>query len=279
MRDLWRFISNYNAFFLFIIFFTTSIVLLVRNNDFHRTSTLNSSNQVIGKIYERVNNVKKYINLQTVNDSLAAENARLRGMLPTAYFNDSVITNTVKDTVHRLQYEYIKADIINKSVTARNNYLTINKGSLHGIKKGMGVIGPSGVVGIVWNVSQDFASIQSILHEDTRITSAIEGTPYFGPLLWNGKNPEILTLTDIPNQLDVKPGTRITTSGLGEIFPKGILIGHITKSGIKGGGNFLDINVKISTNFYALQQVYIIKNHFAEEQQTLEAQNKESINE
>lgn len=279
MRNLWRFISNYNAFFLFVIFFTTSIILLVRNNDFQRASTLNSSNQVIGNIYAQVNKVTRYLNLETVNDSLSQENARLRGMLPSAYFNDSLIVNTVKDTIHRVQYEYIKADVINKSVTARNNYLTINKGTVHGIKKGMGVIGPSGVVGIVWNVSQDFASIQSILHEDTRITSAIEGTPYFGPLMWDGGNPQLVTLTDIPNQLNVKPGTRIITSGLGEIFPKGILIGNIVKSGIRGGGNFLDISVKISTNFYALQHVYIIKNHFAEEQRALEAQNKESLNE
>ncbi|RRN76777.1 rod shape-determining protein MreC [Pseudoxanthomonas sp. SGD-10] len=279
MRDLWRFISNYNAFFLFIIFFTTSIILLVKNNDFHRASTLNSSNQIIGGIYEKVNNVSRYINLQQVNDSLASENARLRSMLPSSYFNDSIEINTVKDTIHRIQYEYIKADVINKSVTARNNYLTINKGAVHGIKKGMGVIGPSGVVGIVWNVSQDFASIQSILHEDTRITSAIENTTYFGPLLWDGENPKLVTLTDIPNQLHVKPGTKVITSGLGEIFPKGILIGHIVKSGVKGGGNFLDISVKISTDFYALQHVYIIKNHFAEEQKALETQNKESTHE
>src|SRR5690606_14459585 len=128
--------------------------------------------------------------------------------------------------------------VINKSITSRNNYLTINKGSIHGIKKGMGVIGPSGVVGIIWNVSKDFASIQSVLHEDTRITSSIEGTPYFGPLIWNGEDPQVVTLTDIPNQLNVKAGTRVITSGLGVIFPKGITIGKIIKSGIKGGGNF-----------------------------------------
>jgi rod shape-determining protein MreC len=63
------------------------------------------------------------------------------------------------------------------------------------------------------------------------------------------------------------------------IFPKGILVGTVLKSGVKGGGSFLDISVKLSTNFYALQYVYVIKNNFAEAQQTLEASNKESVNE
>jgi rod shape-determining protein MreC len=171
------------------------------------------------------------------------------------------------------------AEVVNKSITSRNNYITINRGSKEGIKKGMGVIGPSGVVGIVWNVSENFASIQSVLHEDTRITSSIEGTPYFGPLIWEGKDPSIVTLTDIPNQLNLKPKAKVITSGLGVIFPKGILIGTVLKAGVKGGGSFLDISVKLATNFYALQYVYVIKNNFQTEQEMLEQQNKESLNE
>lgn len=279
MRNLWRFINNYNAFFLFIIFFIFSIILLVRNNDFHRASTLNSSNSFIGNIYERVNTITKYLDLNTVNDSLAKENARLHNLLPSSYFNDSVVNKTFVDTIHRVHYEYLEASIINKSITSRNNYLTINRGSLHGIQKGMGAIGPSGVVGIVWNVSENFSSIRSILHEDTRISSLIEGTPYFGPLIWEGGDPGIATLTDIPNQLNLKKGANVVTSGLGDIFPKGIMIGKILKSGVKGGGSFLDISVKLSTNFYALQHVYIIKNNFAKEQRELESANKESLNE
>ena len=56
-------------------------------------------------------------------------------------------------------------------------------------------------------------------------------------------------------------------------------MGTVLKSGVKGGGSFLDISVKLSTNFYALQYVYVIKNNFAAEQETLEATNKESVNE
>jgi rod shape-determining protein MreC len=279
MLNLWRFISKYNALFLFIGYFTISIILLIRNNDFERASTFNSSNQFIGSIYQRVNNFNKYLHLSVVNEQLAKENIALRNQLKSTFFDDSVVSKIVTDTLHRTQYEYILCEVINKSITSRNNYITINRGAKQGIKKGMGVIGPDGVVGIVWNVNDDFSSIQSVLHEDTRITASIEGTPYFGPLIWQGDDPSIVTLTDIPNQLNLKQKAKVVTSGLGVIFPKGILIGTVLKSGVKGEGSFLDISIKLATNFYALQYVYIIKNNFAAEQQSLESQNKKSVNE
>ena len=279
MLNLWRFISKYNAFFLFIIYLTISIIFLLKNNDFQRSSTLNSSNQIVGSVYEKVNFINKYLHLTVANDSLVKENIKLRNQLKLSFFDDSLVTKIVTDTINRVQYEYIVGEVVNKSITSRNNYITINRGAKHGIKKGMGVIGSSGVVGIVWNVSEDYSSIQSILHEDTRITSSIEGTPYFGPLVWQGKDPFIVTLTDIPNQFNLKQKARVITSGYGVIFPKGILVGTVLKSGVKGGGSFLDISVKLSTNFYALQYVYVIKNNFATEQETLEATNKESVNE
>ncbi|MBU0695472.1 MAG: rod shape-determining protein MreC [Bacteroidetes bacterium] len=279
MINLWRFISRFNAFFLLIIYFSISLIMLIKNNDFQRASTFNTSNQIIGSIYSKVNDINKYLRLSIVNDSLAQENLTLHNQLKSSFFNDSLVIKKVNDTINRIQYEYIVAEVVNKSITSRNNYITINRGSKHGIKKGMGVIGSNGVVGIVWNVSENFSSIQSILHEDTKITSSIEGTPYFGPLIWDGDDPNIVTLTDIPNQLNLKKNARVVTSGLGVIFPPGILIGTVLKSGVKGGGSFLDISVKLATNFYALQYVYVIKNNFQKEQENLELQNKESVNE
>ncbi len=278
MINLWRFISRFNAFFFLVIYLVISITLLIKNNDFQKASVYNSSNEVIGGVYQKVNIVNKYLNLNLVNDSLAKENVLMHNQLKSSFLDDSIVTSVITDTINKVKYEYILAEVVNKSITSRNNYITINRGSKAGIKKGMGVTGPNGIVGIVWNVSENFSSIQSILHEDTRITSSIEGTPYFGPLIWEGENPNYVTLTDIPNQLNLKPKARVVTSGLGVIFPKGILIGTVNKAGVKGGGSFLDISVKLSTNFYALQYVYVIKNNFQTEQEILEDANKESVN-
>ena len=239
MLNLWRFLSKYNTIFLFSIYFIISIILLVQNNDFQRSSTYNSSNQIIGSIYQKVNAIDKFLTLNEVNDSLVNENVSLRNQLKSNLLNDSIINKKVIDTLNKVKYEYIVGEVVNKSITSRNNYITIDRGSKQGIKKGMGVIGPNGVVGIVWNVSENFTTIQSVLHSDTKITASIEGTSYFGPLIWTGNDPKIVTLTDIPNQFSLKKNQKVVTSGLGVIFPKGILIGTIEQAGVKGNGSFL----------------------------------------
>jgi rod shape-determining protein MreC len=78
MRNLWIFISRYNAFFFFIIFFGIGIYLTLKNNSYQQSITINSTNEVVGSAYERLNVLKHYLNLGQVNDSLAIENARLK---------------------------------------------------------------------------------------------------------------------------------------------------------------------------------------------------------
>src|SRR5690606_10718736 len=180
MRNLWIFLSKYNAFFFFIIFFVVSMVILIRNNSYQKAAALNSSNRIIGEAYENINNLKSYIMLGAVNDSLAAENARLRAQLENAFFDDSLVQQTIKDTINKQQYTYIEAKVVNNSIHQKNNYITINRGRIHGIGKGMGVLGPSGIVGVVLTVSKHYAVIQSLLHTDTRISASIAGSNVFG---------------------------------------------------------------------------------------------------
>ena len=273
MRNVWMFISKYNAFFMLIIFLITSIIILVNNNSYQRASTLNSSNQLIGTAYERVNSFNSYLKLDRINDSLAVENARLRQQLKSSFFNDSIAQRRTDDTLTRQQYTYIVAKVINKSIHQKNNYITINRGSRHGIKKGMGVISANGIVGIVLNVSDNFSSIQSLLHNNTRFSASVNSN--IGSLVWGEENYDsrVAILKDIPNHVLVKKGDLVTTSGY-SLFPSGLEIGRVTKTGIKGGDSFLDIEIQLSTNFSALQFVYVVNNLLSGEQTELESINK-----
>ncbi|PWG79982.1 rod shape-determining protein MreC [Pararcticibacter amylolyticus] len=276
MRNLWLFISKYNAFFFFIIFFIVSIILIVRNNSFQRAGVLNSSNKMIGQAYERLNQFQSYLSLAQVNDSLAAENARLRSELKTAFFDDSVVQKTVKDTAARQQYAYIVARVVNNSVHQKNNYLTINRGKKHGINKGMGVICTSGIVGIVKDVSDDFATVTSLLNSDTRISASIAESQAFGSLVWGegNYNPQMALLQDIPNHIIVKKGQHVVTSGYSTLFPSGLPIGRVSGTRNQSGESFPDIIVRLNTDFATLQYVYVIRNVFAMEKENLEAISK-----
>ncbi len=183
------------------------------------------------------------------------------------------IDSVVRDTVYQQHYRFIAAKVINNSIHQKNNYITINKGSLHGIKKGMGVISPTGVVGIVLNVSQQFATIQSLLHSETRVSAMLSSSQVFGSLIWGEKiNPKRALLRDIPNHVEVKAGEEVNTSGY-SLFPQGIPLGKVTGTDISSGESFLDIEIELSTDFHNLQYVYVVIDQWDEEKKHVEAQN------
>ncbi|MBC7914619.1 MAG: rod shape-determining protein MreC [Pyrinomonadaceae bacterium] len=273
MRNLLIFISKYNAFFFFIIFFALSLTLVIRNNSFQRASVLNSSNIIVGQSYKRINSLQDYLHLAQVNDSLANENARLRSQLKTAFYFDSIEQKAVTDTNKLQQYTYIVAQVVNNSIHQKNNTITIDRGLKHGIKSGMGVISSSGIVGIVSDVSEHFATIKSLLHQDIKISSRILENQAFGSLVWGQESfdPQVAVLKDIPNHVEAKKGFKIVTSGYSSLFPADIAIGQILNTRKKSGEVSSDIKVKLSTDFSRLAYVYVINNILSKEKEVIES--------
>src|SRR5665213_530893 len=101
MRNLWIFISKYNAFFLFLIFEVSSLIIYVKYNSFQKAAFINSSNEVTGNLYARIDEFYRYLSLKDVNDSLAHENARLRNELKSSFYVDTVTKHKVTDTVYK----------------------------------------------------------------------------------------------------------------------------------------------------------------------------------
>jgi rod shape-determining protein MreC len=273
MRNLWLFLSKYNAFFLLVIFFTVSLTLLLKNNSYQRASVWNSSNYIVGSLYERVNELKRYMALAKTNDSLAMENSKLRDSLKSSFYSDQSEQVTIRDSSQKQQYTYTVARVINNSIHLKNNYLTINRGKKHGIEKGMGVISAKGIVGIVLNVSDHFATIRSLLHSETRISASVNDN--IGSLVWGEDNYDsrFAMLHDIQGHLVINKGSKVVTSEF-SLFPPGTVIGEVTHVEDEGGSSALNIRVQLATDFSSLQYVYVINNLLSKEQLALEALNK-----
>ena len=136
----------------------------------------------------------------------------------------------------------------------------------------MAVISPQkGVVGFVRDVSPHLATIQSLLHKDTKISVNIKKNMPWVP--WYGEKKTSITgrpyIKDIPNHFKVNLRDTVVTSGYGS-FPPGIPVGSVSNSGIATGDNFLTIEIELFNDFSTLQYVYVIKDKFAEEQKSLE---------
>jgi len=276
MRNLLIFITKYNAFFLFVIFEVISLVIYINYNSFQKATFITSTNNVTGGLYARVNQFYDYLTLKNVNDNLALENARLRNQLKSSFYVDSLGKHKVADTTYKQQYEYIVAKVIDNSINRSNNYITINRGSKQGIKKGMGVICGSGIVGKVVYVSDHFAVVQSLLHRDSQFSAMLANTKEIGTIEWNDElDPHKGILKDVNNNAQPKIGELVVTSGY-SLFPAGIPIGRVSSLHTKGGGYSLNLEVTLAVDFGKLQYVNVVDNKFALEQTGLEAQEKKN---
>lgn len=270
MRNLIAFISKYSFFFLFLFVEVLAFYLLFRNNHFQRSSFLNSTNKISGGLYTKYAQFDDYLNLKEVNDALSEENRRLREQSIESFerlYGENFI---LEDTVFKRKYYYKKAKIINNSTNRQNNYLTLNLGTLNGVESGMGVIGPNGVVGVIKNVSKNYASVVSVLHSESKISTKLKETQYFGSMQWDGKDYHYVQLIDIPNHVELNIGDTVVTSGFSSTFPEGIPTAVVANFESPEGENFYDIELKLLNDFKQLSYVYIIKNSTAIEQQLLE---------
>jgi len=272
MRNLWIFISKYNAFFLFVIFEVSALFILINYNSFQKATYISSSNEITGLAYQKVGQVTEYLSLASVNDSLARENALLHGELRSAFYIDTLTKRSIADSIYKQQYTYIVAKVINNSVNHRSNYITINRGSKDGITKDMGVICSSGVVGFVVNTTDHMSNIQSVLHKKTQISAMLADTRDLGSFLWGDNlDPHQGLLIGVSNNVKPRIGQPVVTSTLSDLYPPGIPIGKISNLHAKEGGLFLNMEVALAVDYSKLEYVYVVVNRLALEQKQVEA--------
>jgi len=250
-----------------------ALALLVQNNRYQAGQFKRFYNEISGIIYGGYNNLTGYFYLRKSNLALAVENAELRARIEQSYqvFDQHVFV--VNDTVYRLQYEYIQAKIISNSTNRRNNYVMINKGTNQGVRAGMAVISPTGAVGIVKVVSNNFSSVMSLLHSDSRISAKIKRNNFStGSVSWNGRTPGISQMVEVPPHIDIQIGDTVITSGFSLDFPEGIFIGTVSQIRTRSGDNFHLLDIKLSTDFHRIDHVYVVKNLAQDELQELQKQ-------
>lgn len=275
MRNILNLLYKYNFVLLFIALQGVAFSLLFHFNQYQHTSLFNSSNAVAGWILNIRNSVVEPFNAQEANKRLKKENAALHEQLPESYKKMDNGLVVINDTIYEQQYHYIPCKAINNSTNKRNNYITLNAGSDQGVEKGMGVIGPNGIVGFVKEASSRYALVISTLNGNFSTPVMIQKTKNYGYLEWDGRNPEIAQIEGVASSASIQKGDTVITKGSTARFPEGILVGNIKDFDIEAGDKAYQINLKLSTDFNQLYQVYVVKNKFRQEQLNLEEKSAE----
>ena len=255
MYNLIRFIQKHLFVILFLVLEVLCIVMLTSTQSFHRQKRINTTNDIVGKIYETGNDIGDYFRLGKINRQLAEENAMLRKEL-------AVVTDTTqayqefisKDTI----YEFIPARVVNNTVNRPNNYILIDKGKADGIEKDMGVISTDGIVGIVTDVSQHYASIMSLLHSYSTISVRFKNNEHLANLHWGTTNYRYGIIDDIPTHLLLQKGDTVVTSSYSFIFPENLMAGTVMELIESPSGNLNKAKIQYATDFSSLKNVYVI---------------------
>lgn len=272
MQQIFQFIFKNSHRLLFLLLLGISLVLTIQAHSFHKSKVISSANFVTGGVYTQMNNVNEYFHLKSQNDALAKENADLRRMI----FNekDSARPPAI-DTIRGVRkVDVIVSKVIHNSYNVHENYLTINSGTLKGVKPDMGVVNTQGIIGIVDKVSNNYATVISILNVKSQINAKIKKSNHFGSLVWNGKNTGYVQLIDVPRLASVRKGDTIVTGGQSVIFPANINIGTISKIYTDNETNYYTLDIKLFNDMTNLGYVYIVKSKDKEEIEILEKQSK-----
>ena len=265
MQQIINFIIRYKNFLLYILLMIISLGFTIQTHSYHQSRFFNSSNWITGNILETSNNVTSYFGLDQENQKLMEENKLLRKML----FNNTAGDSMVLDSVQRT-YTINTGKVIKNSFANPRNYITINKGKKDSVRPDMGVITSKGILGIVENTSNHFATVQSILNDKSNINAKIKNTDHFGSLVWDMKRYNVVQLVDIPRLVPLTIGDTIVTGGMSSIFPEGIPIGTIQKFDLNTSKSFYSIDVFLFNDMTNIKNVYIVNNEYRKEVQELE---------
>jgi rod shape-determining protein MreC len=271
MRNFLAFLRQFRVLLFFALLQGIALTWYFTYLEYPRSQYLTAAASVSGKMYEWRFNVTQYLNLEKNNSWLQKENARLqeRQLQNVLQLEQGLVK--IDDTLHKVQYEYIPAKVINSTHTRRNNYFTLNVGTNNGIEKNMGVFSPNGVLGTVHSVGEHYSIVKSCLTENINIALMIESSGEHGFLKWDGRDPRRGSLTGISNDRKVKKWSKVVTRGSAGIFPQGLMVGKVEKTAPIEGKPLWDVTILFSENYRSVQRVYVIKNLLKQEQLELEA--------
>ncbi len=282
MRNIFLFIRRYFNFLFFLALQALSLYFLFRYNKFHEAAFSEVASEITGRINARYNSVDYYFKLKKANEALVKENVALREKLHSNYQPADTLHTIVVDSIRvdsllKFQkYHYMEAKVVGSFITTQTNFITIHRGSDQGVKVDMAVIGPSGIVGRVVNVSANFATVMTMLSRQFKVDAKLKNSGERGTVSWDGMNPQVVQMKNLPKSITINRGDSVLTSELSSIFPPNIMVGVVDTFQNDPSSNFYTLRLKSATNFSTVQHVYVVQNSQAAEQNQLETATKKT---
>ena len=262
MRDFLLFFQKYGSVFIFMILQGISMLFVFsKTNPYHHSKFANSSNQIIGNVYESSNKIRSYFYLQEEIDLLKKQNTILQEQLKGSRIVVGNYFSKKKDTLYMQQYLFQSASVIKSTRSKRYNYVTINKGSSNGVTKDMGVVGTNGILGYVVATSAHFSTVLPVIHPRFEVPVRHKRTNTFGFVTWGqANNSREATIKGFAKITNIQIGDTIITTGGESYFPEGELVGFVrSKTDVAGKGTQI-VTIELAEDYGNIHSVFVIDN-------------------
>ncbi|MGZ3494383.1 MAG: rod shape-determining protein MreC [Thermodesulfobacteriota bacterium] len=150
----------------------------------------------------------------------------------------------------------VGAEVIGRDPSFWFKSVMIDKGERDGVKKGMAVISPTGVVGQVLKIAPDYATVLLITDYNSAVDCIVERSR--AKAIVEGKGENQCHLKYLLRSEEVAVGDIVITSGLGGNFPKGLMVGEVKKVDKKGHGVFQYAELMPSVDMTRLEEVFVV---------------------
>ena len=268
MKNIILLIQKYKNFLFFLFLeFIALFFLFSATNNYHHYNYLSSSNSISAGLFNLQYSMTSYFSLREINNQLLVENAKLKNQLLN---KDLVVGRKYikhKDTTYKKNYLFKEVRVINSQYKFYKNNLIINAGINSGVQIKSGLIGTKGLLGIVTNVSSNYASIRPIINPDFGLKVLHENSNSWGDLIWIPEQNSFnnVYVKNIPIYTEVKEGDLFITSGAEGLFPRGVIIGRTLSIKENIEKQTLNIKVKLEEDFSSLKVGFVVKNQFKNE--------------
>ncbi len=200
---------------------------------------------------------------------LRAENARLKAevdrltqqavLVPELQRENAELRAELGFAQSDPQFKWINARIIGFDPSNLVHAIIIDQGTRSGVANGMTVVTPAGLVGQVEQVTPNTAKVLLITDVSSSVDSLIQSNRAKGVV--NGSRSGQLSMIYIPQNYKVQAGDRVVTSGLGGVFPPGLLVGTVTEVHQNDVDLYQEAQVQPAVDLGRIEQVMVIVNH------------------
>lgn len=200
--------------------------------------------------------------------SVSKENAQLKKALSKAiekenHYTEIELSNlrlrNLLDFRKTMINRVTPAEVIGKDPSPWFKSVIIDKGSVDGLKKGLPVVIPEGIVGMVTDVAYHYSKVLLIIDQNSAVDALVQRTRARGII--KGKSSTRCVFKYVLRKHDVKIGDTVVSSGLDGVFPKGLRIGSVLSVIRKNSGIFQEVTVSPYVDFEKLEEVLVVLNH------------------